>query len=345
MKAAFFYGPEDIRVMEVPTPTCPKGGALVKLFGSLVCGTDVKIYRNGHPKINPPQIIGHESCGEIVEIDDASYGLQVGDRVTVQTSIPCGKCEMCQKGIFNLCEIIEAISWNYPGTFAEYMAIPQQAMRFGNLTKAPDNLTNEEVCLAEPLACVINGQELLNIVPGESVLVIGAGPIGILSAELARISGAGSIIVAQRSRNRMEMAKKFNYTHYIDTSTEDLVEAVKRITNNKGVNVAIATAPDKVSQEQAVMTLAPRGRLSLFASLSPGKSEISIDSRAIHYKELSIVGAASSTAYQIKKALDILATKRIRTENIITHELPLEKIVEGINLSMRGEALKVYIKN
>ncbi|MEM1486382.1 alcohol dehydrogenase catalytic domain-containing protein [Oscillospiraceae bacterium PP1C4] len=345
MNAAIFYGPEDIRVMETPTPTCPSGGALVKLYGSLICGTDAKIYKSGHPRITPPQIIGHESCGVIVEIDDATYGLKVGDRVTIQTSIPCGKCEMCQKGIFNLCETIEAISWNYAGTFAEYVAVPQKAMALGNLVKAPDNLTNEEVCLAEPLACVINGQELIHIVPGESVLVIGAGPIGILHAELARISGAGKVIIAEKSTNRLEVAKKFNYTNYIDTNKEDLLETVKRLTDGKGANVTIVTAPVKAVQEQAVETLAPRGRLSLFGSLPVGRSEITIDSRTIHYKEITIVGASSSTAFQIKKALDILSTKTMKTENIITHTLPLERIVEGINMSISGEALKVYLKN
>lgn len=345
MKAAFFYGSEDMRVLDIPIPACPEGGALVKLNGSLICGTDTKIFRNGHPRISPPQIIGHESCGEIVEIDDKSSPLKIGDRVTVQTSIPCGKCEMCQKGIFNLCETIEAISWNYPGTFAEYVAIPKKAMALGNLVKAPDNLTDEEVCLAEPLACVINAHELIKIVPGESILIIGAGPIGILNAELARISGAGTVIVAQRSPNRLEMAKKFGYTHYIDTGREDLVKEVMRITNNKGVNAAIVTAPEKSVQEQALQTLSLRGRLSLFASLSPDKSGITLDSRLIHYKELTVVGAASSTACQIKKALNILSTKNIRTENIITHVLPLEKIVDGIKMSISGDALKVYIKN
>ena len=344
MKAAVFYGPQDMRVEERPVPKCPEGGALVKVHGSLICGTDTKIYNNGHPRVVPPQTIGHEACGTVVEIDDPAYGVKVGDRVTFQTSIFCGKCEMCQKGIYNLCEDIHAISWDYAGTFAEYVAIPRAALNLGNLVKAPANLKDEQVALAEPLACVINGQEFLHIMPGDTVLVIGAGPIGILQAELARMQGA-RVIVAEFSENRLMMAKKFHYEFYIHTAKEDLVAETKKLTGGKGADVTIVTAPVRSVQEQALETLALRGRLSLFGSLPSGKSEITIDSRTIHYKEISVYGAASSTAYQIRKALDILSVGNIRTDMIVTHTVPLDRILYGLQLAMSGEALKVYIKN
>jgi L-iditol 2-dehydrogenase len=345
MKAAYFYGPEDIRIEERPIPKCPKGGALLKLHGSLICGTDIKIFKNGHPMLIPPQIIGHESCGEIVEINDPNYGLKVGDRVTVQTTVACGKCEMCLQGKFNLCQNIKGICLHYPGTFAEYVAIPEEALRLGNLLKAPDNLKNEEVCLAEPLACVINGQDLLNIQPGEDVLIIGGGPIGILHAELASLSGAGRVVLAEKSAQRLEIAGRFGYSNYIDTGKNDLIAEVMKLTNNRGVDVAIATAPAKEPQEQAVETLAFRGRLSLFGSLPKGKSNITIDSRTIHYKEIQIMGASSSKTYHMKRALAILAAGRIKTQAIITHTMPLEKIVDAIKMALNGEALKIYLKN
>ena len=345
MKAAWFYGPGDIRILETERPGCPPGGALVQLDGSLICGTDVKIYKGGHPRITTPQIIGHESCGRIVELKDSTSDLKVGDRVTVQTSLPCGKCELCQQGLFNLCQTIEAISWGYPGTFAEFVAIPAKAMALGNLVKVPDSLSDEVACLAEPLACCINGQELLKIVPGESVLIVGAGPIGILQAELARMSGAGRIILAQRSETRMAMARRFEYSDYIDTSKNDLVAEVKRLTGGKGVNVAIVTAPVKEAMEQALETLATRGRLSLFSSLPVGASGITLDSRIIHYKEVSVYGASSSTARQLQKALDLLATRAMRTDQMVTHRLPLLQFEQGLQLAKSGKALKVYISN
>ena len=345
MKAAIFYGPEDIRIEEIPIPECTCGGAVLKLKGSLICGTDAKIFKSGHPKIKPPQIIGHECCGEIVSLESTNTNLKVGDRVTLQTSIPCGRCEMCKRGIFNLCESIKAISWEYPGTFAEYAAIPRQAIDTGNLIRVPDNLRDEEACLAEPLACVINGQSLLDIQPGQSVLIIGAGPIGILHAELAKRSGAGDIIMAERSKNRIQTAERFHYSYYIDTGEENLTDRIMEITNGRGVDIAIVTAPVQQVQQEAVKSLAVRGKLSLFGSLGTAASDISIDTRLIHYKEIGIFGASSSTAYQMEQALKILSSGGIDTGEMITHTLPLEKLVDGINMSIHGEGLKIYIKN
>lgn len=345
MKAAIFYGPKDIRVEEIPLPKCPKKGVLVKLLGSMICGSDIKIYKNGHQAINPPHITGHESCGKIIELGDVDDNYKIGDRVTIQTSIPCGKCKNCHKGHFNICENLLGISQNYPGVFAEYVAIPEQAMNMGNLIKVPENLCDEEVCMSEPLACVINGQEQIDIQPGEQVLVIGAGPIGILHSELAKVSGAGRIMIADISATRLEMAKKFGYSDYINTSERSLVEEVLSLTNGRGVDVAIVTAPAREPMEQAVQVLDFRGRLSLFGSLVKGNSTISIDSRPVHYKELRIIGASSSGTIHMKKALSILETGAINTKDIVSHRLPLDKIVEGITMASEGKALKVFLNH
>ena len=345
MKAAVFHGPNDMRVEDIPIPQCPDKGALVKLSGSMICGSDIKIYKNGHPAVHPPHIIGHESCGRIVELGDIAGDYHVGDRVTIQTSIPCGKCKNCHRGYFSICENLLGISQNYPGVFAEYVAIPEQAMNMGNLIKAPDCLTDEEVCLSEPLGCVINGQDQLDIRPGEEVLIIGAGPIGILHAELARASGAGRVILAEKSANRLEMAKRFSYSDYVDTGNFGLVEEVLRLTHGRGVDVAIVTAPAREPMEQAAETLDFRGRLSLFSSLGKGNSAITIDSRPIHYKELKVIGSYSSGVIHMKRALNILSTGMIHSKEIITHRLPLDHIVEGIRLGADGLALKVYLNN
>jgi L-iditol 2-dehydrogenase len=344
MKAAVFYGPGDMRVEEVPLPECPPGGALVKLSGSMICGSDIKIYNNGHPNIKPPHITGHESCGRLVEMKAEIPGIKIGDRVTVQTSIPCGSCNNCHRGWFNICENLKGISQNYNGVFAEYVAIPEQAVKMGNLIKAPDSLTDEEVCLSEPLACVINGQDFLSIKPGENVLIIGAGPIGILHAELAKYSGA-RVIIAEKSPSRLEMAKGFSYSAYIDTGKYSLVKETLSLTNGSGADVAIVTAPVREAMEQAVEALDFRGRLSFFGSLKKGDSNITIDSRPIHYKELMLYGASSSGTIHMKRALGILAGGVINSKGIVTHRLPLNKIVEGIKLGIEGKGIKVYLDN
>jgi len=345
MKAAVFHGPGDMKVEETRKPACPDGGAIIKISGSMICGSDIKICNNGHPSLVPPQILGHEACGIISELNDNCGIYKIGDRVALQPSVPCGRCVNCQKGWFNICESQFNYSLHYPGTFAEYVAVPEQALRMGNLVKAPDALTDEEVCLAEPLACVLNGQELLNIRPGETVLIVGAGPIGILQAEMAKVSGAGKILLADISADRLEMARVFGYTGYINAGSTDLVEEVLRLTDGRGVNVAIVTAPSRGPMEQAAGALEYRGRLSLFGSLKKGDSMISVDSRPIHYKELSVIGASSSSAAHIKRALDILAAGMIDAKNIVTHRLPLDKIMEGIELGAAGKAIKIYIYN
>jgi L-iditol 2-dehydrogenase len=342
MKAAVFYGPGDMRVEEVATPKCPPGGALVKLAGSMICGSDIKIYNSGHPNIKPPHIIGHESCGTIVELKSAAGNHKVGERVTVETSIPCGKCNNCHHGWFNICENLLGISQNYNGVFAEYIAIPAQAVDMGNLLSTPESLTDEEVCLSEPLACVINGQDLVNIRPGETVLIIGAGPIGLLHAELAKFNGA-RVILAEYAANRLLMAKEFGYPHYIDTSKENFIEETLRITGGRGSDVAIVTAPVREPMEKAAEALAFRGRLSLFGSLKKGDSIISLDSRTIHYKEITVVGASSSGTIHMKRALDILARGIIDSKRIVTHRIPLDRIVDGIKFGMEGKAIKVYL--
>jgi L-iditol 2-dehydrogenase len=344
MKAAVFYGPGDMRVTEVPTPECPSGGALIKLSGSMICGSDIKIYNNGHPNIKPPHITGHESCGHIVELKTAIGGYKVGDRVTVQTSIPCGRCGNCHRGWFNICENLLGISQNYNGVFAEYVAVPEQAVNMGNLIKAPDGLTDEEVCLSEPLACVINGQDFLNIKPGENVLVIGAGPIGILHAELARHNGA-RVIVAEKSKTRLEMAGAFAYPSYINTDKDSLIGETLRLTDGRGADVAIVTAPVREAMEQVVEAVDFRGRISFFGSLKKGDSNITVDSRPIHYKELVLYGASSSGTIHMKRALRILSGGIVDSKKIVTHQLPLDKIVEGMQLGMEGKAIKVYLNN
>jgi L-iditol 2-dehydrogenase len=344
MKAAVFYGPGDMRFEDVPTPECPPGGALVKLSGSMICGSDIKIYNNGHPNIKPPHITGHESCGRIVELKTTADNYKIGARVTVQTSIPCGKCNNCHHGWFNICENLLGISQNYNGVFAEYVAIPEQAISMENLITAPESLTDEEVCLSEPLACVINGQDFLHIKPGENVLIIGAGPIGILHAELAKYNGA-QVILAEKFKTRLEMAEAFSYSAYINTEEHDLVKETLRLTAGRGADVAIVTAPVREAMEQAVEALDFRGRISFFGSLKKGHSNITIDSRPIHYKELAVYGASSSGTIHMKRALNILAGGVIDSKRIVTHRLPLNKIVEGIKMSMEGKSIKVYLDN
>ena len=344
-KAAVFHGPGDLRLATVSKPSCPPGGALVRLAGSMICGSDVKIAKNGHPAVVPPRVLGHEGCGVIEEMDGDCPGCAAGARVAIEPNIPCGNCVNCQRGWFHICINSQSFSLHHDGVFAEYLAVPPRALAMGNLIPVGPGTSDEQACLAEPLACVLNGQEPLAIQPGESVLVIGAGPIGILHAELALLSGASNVIVAETSPSRLEAARSFGRAHVIDSSAENLPDAVLAATDGRGADVAIVTAPAREPMEQGVHALGFRGRLSLFSSLAKDASAITIDSRAVHYKELRIFGASSSSARHMKQALSILGAGGINASRVITHRLPLSRLARGMDLAARGEALKVFISN
>lgn len=343
MKAAVLQEPGNFTLRDIEKPNRPPGGALVELSGSLICGSDIKISNNGHAAIREPRVLGHEGVGTIVELDGEGAGNFVGQRVAIQPSIYCGHCDNCVKGRYNICENIRSLSLHMDGVFAEYVAVPAEAVAMGNLVAVPGDISDEVACLAEPLACVINGQQPLDIRPGESVLVIGAGPIGILNAELARLSGASPVLLAQHSEKRLALARPFGYDYYINNGEQDLKAAVDEITSGKGLDVVIVTAPARAPMELAPELLGFRGRLSYFSSLPSGDSAITIDSRTLHYKELQFFGASSSSVDDMRRAMNILGSGRVSTDKLITHRLPLAEIESAMALAKSGEALKVYI--
>lgn len=178
MKAGVLYAIENLKIQDVPTPTPLKKEILIKVKACTICGTDIRVYHYGHKLIRFPRITGHEVSGEIVEVGKQIKDYKVGQKVAVAPAIPCGRCYYCQRGIQSMCINLTAIGYHYDGGFAEFMIVPEDAIRNGCVNFVPDNLSFEEAALAEPLACAINGQELSRIGLGDTVVVIGAGPLG-----------------------------------------------------------------------------------------------------------------------------------------------------------------------
>ena len=342
MKAAVYLGKESIEIKEVDKPEVKKGEILVRVNSCAICGTDIRTYFYGHHAIKPPHILGHEVAGEIAEIGDDVDGYKLGERVHMVTEVGCGKCRFCIQGRQNLCPLLRAMAYYYPGGFAEYILIPRPAVIQGNLLSIPDGLSFDEATLAEPLSCCINAQEYLNITFADIVVVIGAGPIGCMHTELARLSGATKIILADISEERLEMGKKFGANIFVNSAKEDLIKRVKDETENMGADVIIVACPAPQAQEQALQMVTTRGRISFFGGL-PGGKTITIESNIIHYKEISIFGAFASSAIQYKQALALLASKNIKGDDLITHRFPLEKIKEALEMAKSGKGLKVII--
>ena len=351
MKVARFYAPGDIRIEDAPVPPTGASEIKVRVRNCSTCGTDVKIYRSGHQNIDPPRIMGHEIAGEIVEIGadvgppSDGHPWAVGDRVQVIAAVPDGTCADCLRGWMTICPNQTSIAYQYDGGFAEYLIIPHEVLRVDGLNRIPDGVGFDEASVAEPFACAINAQELARVGAGDDVVVIGAGPIGCLHVRLARARGAARVFLVELNRGRLDMsAAVVNPDAAIAGSERDPVEAVLELTDGRGVDVAITAAASGKAQEDALRMLARRGRLSFFGGLPKDKPTITLDSNLVHYRELTIVGANGSSPDHNKQALALIASGAVPVKDLITHRLPLERVLDAIDIVSRGEGIKVTIE-
>ena len=342
MKAARFYAQNDIRVEEIDTPKPQAGGLLVKVEACAICGTDLKMYLKGNPRVKPPQTIGHEFVGKIVELGEGTKGFEVGQRVTMATSISCGNCDVCRTGFTNRCENLTPVSYDYPGAFAEYIAIPPAGVMGGNVVKVPESL-GDMAALAEPTSCAVNAQILAGVKMGDTVIVVGCGPLGAIHTQIAKANGATRVIVTEFSAERLKLAEDIGVDEIIDASKLDPVEEILKLTGGIGADVVIVTAPAIAAQEQAMSMARKGGMINLFASLPSGSSELKIDSRLIHYRELFISGASDSSPYHVELAVKLL-DKGLVSEKIITHSLGIDNFIDGIMLMKDCKGLKILIK-
>ena len=348
MKAAVYYGIQDIRVEDVPTPICGKDEVKVKVNYCAICGTDVRIYLSGHKKVIPPTIIGHEITGVIDEVgSEVQYPekLEKGDKVALVTSIGCGHCKMCGKGFYNLCPDTKAIGYFYPGGYAEYVIVPAQAVKQQTIIKLPEDISLKEGALIEALSCAINAQNYLNISSGDIVVIYGGGPIGFMHAVIAQADGAEKVIMVDPSYERIEhFGKNFDNIIFLDPKKTNIKDYVMQLTKGYGADVVITACPAKQAQIEGIEMLGSKGRISLFGGLPKDNSFITIDANLIHYKELSVFGAFASNKKDYIKAAKLIAEKKIDASKFISCTVPLEKISEGIEMVRKGEALKCIVE-
>ncbi len=344
MKSIVYYAPGDIRVEEIAKPSCPADGLLVKVDACAVCGTDLKSLLSGNPRIKAPLVMGHEFTGLVEQIgSDAGNEFNVGDRVVMATSISCGNCFYCEKGFRNLCMDLAPMGFSYPGGMAEWTVIPGRALCNGHAVKVPASVKPEHAALAEPISCAVNSVDQCNVKPGDSVLVMGAGPMGLLNALVAKAAGATKIFLSELNENRLRQASQFAIDVLIDPGKENLEQKIKSETDGIGVDVVIVAAPATPPQEQALSLVRKQGTVCLFASLPVGKSSLNIDSRILHYGEIRLIGTSDSTPQHVRKAVEYLAAGSLPADKIASHLLPLEKIAEAFELMKSGEALRVVL--
>jgi L-iditol 2-dehydrogenase len=345
MRVVRFHGPEDVRLEDAPEPAAGPGELVVRVRNCSVCGTDAKIWRSGHPDLRPPRVLGHEIAGEVAEVGEGAGGFTVGDRVQVIAAIPDGTCHECRQGWASVCPNQERIGYHHDGGFAELLRVPASVLAAGGVNRIPGGLSFAEASVAEPLSCVVNGQELAGVGEGQTVVVVGAGPIGCLHVRLARARGAARVLLVELSRRRLEWAAGLVAPDAaVAAGDADPVAAVRGLTGGRGADVVIVAAASGKAQVDALAMAARRGRVSLFAGLPRDRSSIAWDANVVHYRELGVVGANGSSPAHNTQALELIAAGAVPVADLITHRLPLERTIEGIHTVTRGEAIKVTIE-
>ncbi|GAA4896563.1 L-iditol 2-dehydrogenase [Stackebrandtia albiflava] len=345
MKVVRFHSPGDIRIEAAPEPVPGPGDVKIRVAACSTCGTDVKISRFGHHHIVPPRVMGHEIAGEVVEVGEQVTGFGVGDMVQVIAAIPCGDCAECRRGRMTVCPNQESMGYHYDGGFAEYMVVPAKVLAVDGLNRIPEGLSAAEASVAEPLACVLNGQELAGVGEGDDVVVMGAGPIGCLHVRLARARGAARVFLVDLSRHRLDLAADLVKPDAAICGAEtDIVTAVAELTEGRGADVVITAAASGTAQEQALRIAARSGRISFFGGLPKDDPTITCDSNLVHYRELTIVGANGSSPAHNAAALRLIASGEVPVADLITHRLPLDRALEAFDVVARGEAIKVTIE-
>ena len=342
VKAAVLKAVDEISYAVVADPVLQPGDMLLKVKAATVCGTDIRILRGKKTVgIRYPSIIGHEFSGVVIETGGHRQ-FRPGQAVGVCPAFACGHCETCQSGAENLCRNLIAMGYQIDGAFAEYVRIPASGVAAGNVFALPADTSFEQAALAEPLACVINGQEQARVGLGDAVVILGAGPIGLLHVKLARLAGARQIIVSQTSPSRRQAARDAGADTVIDPSSENVVQRVKSLTGGRGADVAICAIGKPELANVAIGAVRTRGRVNLFAGFSQGVTA-DLDVNAIHYNELTVSGAFGLTRLQFARALQMIASGQIEVASLLTHSFPLLDISQALNTAEQGAALKVVI--
>ncbi len=346
MRAAVYHGIGNIETETVPSPEAGPGEVVLKVGAAGICGTDLRIYANGHHRIpsGTPRILGHELAGEIVSVGEGVTSLKPGMRVGIAPNMGCGICNQCVAGWTNLCMDYTAFGISLNGAFAEYMLVTADAIRQGNVVPLPDHIPFAEATLAEPLSCCFNGQEAVDLGRDDVVLIVGAGPIGVMHLLLARHSGARTIIVSELSETRRRQAEQRGADVTVDPRLEDLQEAVLEASGGEGASVVIVAAAAPHAQEQSLELAARQGRINFFGGLPKDNPFIRFNSNLVHYKQLMITGTTGSNVRQYRSSMNLIAAGGIRLDTLVGAQLPLDRIHEGIERSKTGEEMRILLE-
>lgn len=342
MKAIRLVGKEKIELQEIPVPEISKDELLIKVRAASICGTDVRMFKNGYKDVSEsnPLTLGHEFAGDIVQVGENVTAYKAGQKVSVAPNIGCGTCDLCVSGQTHLCEVYDAFGVSIDGGFAEYVKIPEKAITQGNVAVLDEDISYQEAALVEPLSCVYNGQKLLHAEPGADTLIIGMGPIGIMHIMVARLFGAGKIYINDLSEERMNKAKEL-FPDVIPLKGNIEEELAKR--NQKGVDVCIIAAPAAIAQAQSLAYMRMNGKILYFGGLPKDKEMVTINTNYIHYKQLTIQGCTKQSVSEYRLCAKLVNDKRIPLELIMSDTYSIDEFSKALDNAANAKGLKHVI--
>lgn len=345
MIAARYTQGATFAITDVPAPQLPSGGLLLDVDAASICGTDAKIVRHGHRKLRAGQTItlGHEFVGRIHAADAGAGNWRVGQRVGIVPNIGCGACEMCARGLGNMCPSYSAFGIDRDGAHATQVSIPPAAIAQGLVVPLPESIDVISAALAEPLSCAVSSVRNCALNIGDTVLIYGAGPMGLLNLLVALVSGASQVLVVDRKQHRLQRAESFGAAAVADSSKQSIPEFVKQQTGGRGVNAVIVAVPGAEAQQEAVQLLAPFGRLCLFAGLPRGADPVPLDTNAIHYRNLIVTGMTGGAPRDYMDAMRLIFNGRVDVRRVVSHVLPMHELKQAYDLVLSGQSMKVVL--
>jgi L-iditol 2-dehydrogenase len=333
------FGLEDVRI-----PECPPEGLLLRVIACGLCGSDLRTLRSGHRKVTFPWIIGHEIGGEVVEIGRRYQSCwREGNRLSIAPLVYCGRCDFCRARRYELCEGYLEIAQAWPGGFAEYVAIPEEAVLRGTIQPVPEELDMDLAAIAEPVSSCIHAQEKGAVGPGDTVVVMGTGPVGCIHIALARARNADSVIAVDINEHRLKQAAKFQPDGQVDANRNDLCEQVRRLTGGRGAEVVITANSSAESQVHAVEIARKGGRILLFGGLPKADSRPQVDMNLVHYNALHLMGTTIFAPRHQQQALQMLSDGRIDGKTLITHRGGLADFADIAGKALEGQVCKAVI--
>jgi 2-desacetyl-2-hydroxyethyl bacteriochlorophyllide A dehydrogenase len=339
MMAARLHAAGDLRLDTVEVPSPKSDEALIKVHRTGICGTDLHIASGNFPAPNLPLTLGHEFSGTVVELGNQNSSLKIGDKVVADINIACGSCEFCRKGAKLFCPTVRQLGVHDAGALAEFVVAPIQ-----NVYVLPTTISLDAAAYVEPLACAIHGQDRIGIRVGESILIIGVGPMGLAHVALARLQGASKVIVSEPDAHRRGIAKQMGADITVDPLKENLAEILKIATDNIGPDVVIE-AVGSIPTYEASVALVRRGGRILAYGAAPQDASMQLRPFDIYAKELTIVGSYAGTYDTWPRAINLIAAGRFNPALIVDTIRPLSEAIEALqSLKTDRSIVKIHIQ-